>query len=412
MGPNEPYWRTNTSFSPPPTRWDFRFQSEGLPYSLSDGVQLYDGSPTSSNSKESRAWVRGNQLYDLQYAASDGTGVFLSSPSDLSQGPQWTPPAIQEISIDDYETLTRKGPHPSGLASFTCTKEGTSKNPNRGGSMSSQSESSESESTTKSNLSFQRNFSNHRSFISKPIHPLSFPDITTTRDAFDPAVTTFTEFDTSTPLRDGQRWSSASSSQDFADVTESFELETPSHPHIPSDGSRCRLCERFLSQRSPWSTRRIVRSGDMPTAGILPCRHVFHAECLEQTTPKTRKSDPPCPVCVKFEEENSPDQRGTLRLRNGFPRLKPFCEDGPSRSWGCSQAGDCVAGALHAQPRNAMFLLNRNRIKRNLSSKGNLSKEFPGKIRKSGAYSSQLFSGSSADQEAAGCSMATAGPSM
>lgn len=109
MGPNEPYWRTNTSFSPPPTRWDFRFQSEGLPYSLSDGIQLYDGSPTSSNSKESRAWVRGNQLYDLQYAASDGTGVFLSSPSDLSQGPQWTPPAIQEISIDDYETLTRKG---------------------------------------------------------------------------------------------------------------------------------------------------------------------------------------------------------------------------------------------------------------------------------------------------------------
>ncbi|KAJ1423661.1 Zinc finger, RING-type [Sesbania bispinosa] len=413
MGPNEPYWRTNTSFSPPPSRWDCRFQSEGLPYSLSDGIQLYDASSTSSNSKDSRTWVRGNHLYDLHYSASDGTGLLLSSPSDLSQGPQWTPPAIQEISVDDYGTVTRKDPHPSlGRVSFTPMKEGTSKNPDSVGSVSSQSESSESESATKSRLFSQRNFSNHRSFISKPIHPLSFPDQTITRDAFDPVVTTFTEFETSTPLGDGQRWSSASSSQDFADVTESFELEAPSRLHIPSDGFRCSLCERFLSQRSPWSSRRIVRSGDMPTTGVLPCCHVFHAECLEQTTPKTRKSDPPCPVCAKLEEENAPDQRGLLRLRNGFPRLKSFCEVGPSRPWGCAQAGDCVAGALHAPPRNPMFLLNRNRIKKSLSLKGNLSKEFPGKVRKSGAYSSELFSGSSADQEAVGCSMATAGPSM
>ncbi|XP_027360648.1 uncharacterized protein LOC113868880 [Abrus precatorius] len=412
MGPNEPYWRTNSSFSPPPTRWDFRFQSEGLPYGVNDGMQLY-GSSTSSNGKESRGWVRGNHLYDLHYSASDGTGIFLSSPSDLSQGPQWTPPAIQEISIDDYETLTRKESHPSASrVSFIPTKEGTSANPNSRGSMSSQSESSESESTTKSHLSSQRNFSNHRSFISKPIHPMSFHDhLTTARDAFDPAVTDFTEFDTSTPLRDGQHWSSASSSQEFADVTESFELETPGHPHIPPDGFRCGLCERFLSQRSPWSSRRIVRSGDMPTIGVLPCCHAFHAECLEQATPKTRKSDPPCPVCVKLEEENSTDQRGLLRSRNGPPRLKS-CEDGPSRPWGCAQVGDCVEGALHAPPRNAMFLLNRNRIKKNLSLKGNISKEFPGKVKKSGTYSSQMFSGSSADQEAVGCSKASAGSSV
>ena len=107
LDPHEPYWRTNTSFSPPPTRWDFRFQSEGLPYSLQDSIQLY-GSSTSSNGKDSRGWVRGNHLYDLHYSAPDGNGVFLGSPSDLSKGPQWTPPAVQEISID-YETATRKG---------------------------------------------------------------------------------------------------------------------------------------------------------------------------------------------------------------------------------------------------------------------------------------------------------------
>lgn len=251
---------------------------------------------------------------------------------------------------------------------FTPNKEGTSVNHYCGGSTSSQSESSESESTTKSHLSSERNFANLRSFMSKPIHPMSFNDLTTTRDAFDPAVTDFTEFDTSTPLRDGQRWSSASSSQEFADVTESFELETPGRSHFLSDGFKCGLCERFLSQRSPWSSRRIVRSGDMPTIGVLPCCHAFHAECLEQATPKTRKSDPPCPVCVKLEE-NSPDQRSHLRLRTGFPRLKSSRDDGPSRPWGCVQVGDCVEGALHAPPGNTMLLLNRNRIK-NPSLKG------------------------------------------
>ncbi|KAI4314142.1 hypothetical protein L6164_027078 [Bauhinia variegata] len=411
MGPHEPYWRTNTSFSPPPSRWDFRFQSEGLPYSLNDGIQLY-GSSASSNGKDSRAWVRGNHLYDLHYSASDGTGIFLSSPSDLSQGPQWTPPAIQEISIDDYETPTRKGPSLGGI-SFATTKEGTSENPDSGGSTSSRSDSSESESTTKSRLSFQRNFSGRRSFISKPIHPLSFPDLTPTREAFNPTVAGFPELDVATPLRDAQRWSSANSSLDFADVSESFELETSARSYIPSDGFRCSLCERFLSQRSPWSSRRIVRSGDMPTTGVLSCRHVFHAECLEQITPKTRKNDPPCPLCARLEEENSPDQRGLLRFRNSFPRVKPHCEDGPSRPWGCAQVSDCVEGALHAPPRNAMFLLNRDRIKKNLSLKGNLSKEFPGKLKRSGPYSSsQLFSGSSVDHEAVGCSNAMAGSSM
>lgn len=388
LGPHEPYWRTNTSYSPPPSRWDFRFQSEGLPYSLSDGGQLYDGSSTSSNGKESRTWVRGNHLYDLHYSVADGTGIFVSSPcpSDLSQGPQWMPPAIQEISFDDYTAVTRKDFHPSlGRISFTPTKEGTSQNPYNRGSTSSESESSESESTTNSQLSFQRNFSNHRSFISKPIHPLSFPDLTTARDAFDHAVSDYTGFDTSNRLRDSQRSSNASSSQDSADITESFELETPAHLHTQSDEFRCSLCEKFMSQRSPWSSRRIVRSGDMPAAGVLPCRHVFHAECLDQATPKTRKIEPPCPVCVKLEEQYSPDQRGVVRLRNSFPKFKSD---------------------------DSMFLVNRNRIRKNLSMRGNLSNQFPGKVRKTGGYPSQLFTGSSANHEVGIYSKAKAGPSI
>ncbi|KAL2553255.1 uncharacterized protein Fot_06874 [Forsythia ovata] len=94
---------------------------------------------------------------------------------------------------------------------------------------------------------------------------------------------------------------------------------------------RCGLCERFLSQISPWSSRRIVKSGDMPVAGVISCSHVFHAECLEQTTSKVCKNDPPCPICIRVEEENSPDQRVFSKLRNSFPRLKRFCEDGSSK---------------------------------------------------------------------------------
>lgn len=413
LGSHEPYWRTNTSYSPPPSRWDFRFQSEGLPYNLND--QLYDGSSTSSDGKESMTLVRGNHLYDLHYSVSDGTGILLSScPSDLSQGPQWVPPAIQEISIDDYEAVIRKDPRPLGRLSFTPAKEGTSENPNNRGSTSTQSESSESESTTNSRLSSRRNFSNHRSFISKPIHPLSFPDLTTTRDAFDPAAPDYTRFDTSNSLRGSRRSSNASSSQDSVDVTESFELETHSYPNTHSVGFRCGLCEKFLSQRSPWSLRRIVRSGDMPAAGVLPCCHVFHAECLEQTTSKARKIEPLCPVCVKLEEQYSPDQRVVLRSRSGFPKFNSETEDGPSRTRDCAEEGDCVGGALplHPPPHNAMFLLNRNRIIKNISLRGNLSKEFPGKVKKTGVYSSQLFTGSSADMEVGVYSKAKAGSSI
>ncbi|XP_008221728.1 PREDICTED: uncharacterized protein LOC103321681 [Prunus mume] len=413
VGPEEPCWRTNTSFSPPPSRWDFRFQPEELQYGLHDGIQQH-GSSTSSNSKGSRGWVRGNNLYNHHYSASDGAALFLSSSSDLSQGPQWTPPAIQEISVDDYETAKRRGPA-FGHSFFRPTMEGTSEIQDTGESSSSRSDSSESEPAVKACLSSHHTLPSRRSFMSKPIHPLSFPAQTPPREASDLTLAGFAEFDAATPQRDGHRWSSASSSIDFADVSESFEAEISGRPcNNMSDGFRCGLCERFLSQRSPWSSRRIVRSGDMPVTGVLSCCHVFHAECLEQTTPKTRKNDPPCPLCAKFEEENLPEQQGFSRLRTGFPRLRPISDDGPSRPWGCTQVGDCVEGALHAPPRNSMLLLNRSRIKKNLSLKGNLGKDFPGQLRKSGSYSFQHLSGKSADQGAVGSSKSkmTAGLSI
>lgn len=53
--------------------------------------------------------MRGNHLSNHQYSTSDGVGPYFSSPSEISPARQWTPPAIQEIKVDDYGTSSRRG---------------------------------------------------------------------------------------------------------------------------------------------------------------------------------------------------------------------------------------------------------------------------------------------------------------
>ncbi|KAL2484653.1 RING/U-box superfamily protein [Abeliophyllum distichum] len=383
VGLHEPYWRTNTSFSPPQSRWDFHFQYESLSLGSHDDIHL--GSSASSNSRESRSWARGNNLANHHYLISDGVGPNFS-PSDVSPAQQWTPPAIQEISADDYGTSRRDVV--SRQLSLSTMMEGTSAARDSGDSTSPQSDSSRDyRSVVKSH---HRNFSSHRSFMSKAIHPLSFPSETPVREANRVASARLSEFDVNTPPEDRHRLS-ASGCADLTEISESFDYDLFNRSYSTSDCFRCGLCERFLSQRSPWSSRRIVKSGDMPVAGVLSCSHAFHAECLEQTTPKACKHNPPCPICIRVEEENSPDQRVFSKLRNNFPRLKLFCEDGSSKPWSCAQGGNCVEGALHTPARNTLLSLNRNRFRKKLFSKGNPGREFPGKLRKSGPYSSELL---------------------
>nr|XP_043606502.1 uncharacterized protein LOC122578583 [Erigeron canadensis] len=341
MGPHEPYWRTNTSFSPPPPTWDFRFQNEGQSFGSQEGSRLF-GSSMSTDSRGSRSWLRGNYLPNHRHSVSDGTGVFFSSPSDLSPAQQWTPPAIQQIRLDDYATSSKRV---LGQQSFSPTSEGLSAPHDGRASISSNSDSSDYGPTTKS-LSSHHNYTARGCFMSKAVHPLAVSAETNPSRLDDPNDTLPCDYD-------------------FLEISGPMEPDTLNR----SNGHKCNLCERFLSQRSPWSSRQIIRSLDMPVTGVLSCRHVFHAECLDQTTPKTHKGDPPCPICAKTEAKNSLDQRVVSKLKNGFPRVKPFREEGPSRTWGCAQAGNCVEGALTTPSRNAMLLLNRNRIKKSLSLK-------------------------------------------
>jgi hypothetical protein len=109
----------------------------------------------------------------------------------------------------------------------------------------------------------------HRSFISKPVHPLPLPD------------------------------DSPSLSNSTSSVIGSTEGTDPPEKLIL--GPQCGICKQLLSKRSPWGPHKIVHTFDMPIVSILSCWHVYHAECLDIATSKLFKHDPACPVCDKSQ---------------------------------------------------------------------------------------------------------------
>lgn len=297
FGAHEPYWRTNTSFSPPSSRWD-------VP-GLTDGISLYgSSSSTSSNAN------------------------LLPTPN-LSQTLHW----------NDFESATRRDQALKQLPS--CSDIGDS-DPNR-------------------------NFSNRRFFMSKPVHPIHSGNAR----------------DVTSDSADACSWSSGrTSSIDSMDVVLAWDNHNSTKAQRAASSTFvCGLCNRYISQKPPCGSRSILRNRDMPVTGVLPCQHVFHAECLDQSTPKAHRNDPPCPVCTKQEGEQD-------KSHNVVFRLKPFCEDGPSstRQWACAQVGDCVESAVNVPPRNTMIMINRNRMRKSLSLRGSSSKDSPRKVKRRGSF--------------------------
>lgn len=253
--------------------------------------------------------------------------------------------------------------------------------------------------------------------MSKPVHPVSFQvgtaaakeaaqtskssphsNLNSNRALTEPQSPWWLELGVSFEAGTGQ-WISASS-VDHASFSEPVGLQSSSHPYKNLHaGSKCSLCERFLSQRSPWGSRRIVGSGDMPVAAVLSCRHVYHVECLERTTPKNKKDDPPCPQCEK-QEENVMEPWPSCKFKNEAPRLKHVVEGGSSRGWTCRQVGDCATGAVQKPKRSNMLLLDRHPVKKQLLLEGGSSKN----QSESSKTTSQVFDGQvSGDQLAIGC---------
>ncbi|GAB2291282.1 hypothetical protein Dimus_025540 [Dionaea muscipula] len=87
------------------------------------------------------------------------------------------------------------------------------------------------------------------------------------------------------PPRDKMARSSGRNSRSL-----SFDLQT------------CGVCSKLLTEKSAWSSQKIITGNELSVVAVLMCGHVYHADCLECITPEINKYDPACPVCTFGEK--------------------------------------------------------------------------------------------------------------
>ncbi|KAG6486146.1 uncharacterized protein LOC122008586 [Zingiber officinale] len=418
MDPSEPHWRTNSSYSPYLSRrWDCSSQSDELSNRVHEAPLT--GSSVSLHSKSGRQ-TRNNDLIH-HHSVSDGALSYSGSPSDYLQARRWIP-CVHRYDLGEFST-------PSGGARpeasfFSRGSEGCVAVANGIGSPFSPLESSRWASTSKQ----PRHLSNRRSFMSKPIYPLMFQNPVSDSDIprmaeastsgvrmhhensgaspmwakrtlspelkFCRALTELRKMEASPDLsmssrREGLRWS-YSSSYDFrfdgdsVDITEAIDIENQRCPSNTTRYQRCEICKRLLRQKSPWSSNRIVRSTDMPVTGILPCHHVFHADCLEETTPKSQINEPPCPVCPKSlrqEKQTSFSEHAHVAFKSASSKgqgATVTSGSDTSRSLNPHQMEDDMRrNSSLAEPHHSSSSTKKH-IKKRLSFKGKIGKDLLG----------------------------------
>ncbi|XP_009402425.1 uncharacterized protein LOC103986217 [Musa acuminata AAA Group] len=419
IDPSEPHWRTNSSYSPHLSRrWDCSSQSD----ELSNRVHEV---PISGSSMSLHSNVRhiGSSDLNHHHSVSDGALSYSESPSDYLQARRWTP-CVHRYDLGEFSTPAG-GARPEASV-FSRGSEGGFSAGNSIGSPFSPLESSRWASTSKQPAFFPRHLPSRRSFMSKPIYPLMFQNPVSEADAsgmaeastsgsrmpredsgaspmwterilsselkFQRALTDLRKMEASPDLsmssrREGFRWSNASSYDfrfdgDNVDIADTINVENHRCPST-SRYQKCELCKRSLYQKSPWSSNRIVRSTDMPVAGILPCHHVFHADCLEETTPKSQIHDPPCPVCLKaVGKEQSTSISEPLHVA-----LRSACSSqGAGASTGAGTSGHSISHQIENDLRRSSSLatsqrrgsLSRNHSKKRFSFKGKIGMDLLG----------------------------------
>lgn len=369
LDPNDSHWRT--SFSPPLSRrWDFSFHPDGGGMPRGHGSSYSSSSNSSSNSKGSRRSRSRMTSAFHQYSVSDGIVSYFSSPSDSFHAQYWSPmPHGDSVSITAMPE-SRSG---SSFQSYKegCLGTGTSACVNNADSGSSHSDIGDYDQSAVIHVPpAHKNFSGRYSFMSKPVYPMPLPPQVMETDSRENMVSNSSRF-LSSESRNSFRWpdnpahhelksfggfSEFGSMQAFPELNTSsqrersgwvsanssdsgWDRESPVQPEMIdaeyskygspfsgsslsiSEGLKCGLCERRLSQKSPWSSHRMIKCGDFPASGVLSCGHVYHADCLEQTIPESQKHDPPCPSCdgvlnnaLVFNSEQSVSVSG-LRTR-------------------------------------------------------------------------------------------------
>ncbi|XP_042411371.1 uncharacterized protein LOC122000933 [Zingiber officinale] len=415
MDPSDPQWRTNSSYSPHLSRrWDCSSQSDELSNRVHEIPLTGCSFPLHSKS--------GRQTGDLNHhhSVSDGAVSYTGSPSDNLQARPWTP-CTHRYDLGELSTLTRDARPEASV--FSKGSEGSVSVVNSIGSPFSPLESSRWPSTSKQ----PRQLSNRRSFISKPIYPLIFQNPVSDADIsgiaeespsgakmpqednvtsplwtertlspelkFHRALTELRKMETSPDLsmssrREGFRWSNASSYDfrfdgDSAEIRDNIDVENQRCPINTAAYQKCELCKRSLHQKSPWSSNRIIRSGDMPVTGILPCHHVFHADCLEEITPKSQIHEPSCPVCLKAIGQEKP----TSFSEPLHVALKSASNDqGMGVSSGAGTSSNLISHQIEEEMKRINSLAMpqhrassmKNRIKKHFSFKSKTEKVLPG----------------------------------
>ncbi|XP_031391619.1 uncharacterized protein LOC116203820 isoform X1 [Punica granatum] len=352
----------NSSFSPPPSRiWDCRLHLDSVPHGPRIGTDLL----LHSDRKGLRGRIGSDKFTSHHHSVSDGALSYSGSLSDSVQASRrWTSPVqkfkVNEVAASSITGLRLDTPYPCSIEGCPGARAVAAASPGSG-SPSSLSEFGRWESTSRQPHTPlpSRPFS-RRMHMSKAVYPLVFhnpvSDCKALGDADVNSLGRFTpgegqisptywpedrplkfrrtlverqkseiaspDLSWSSRREEAFRWSS-SSSYDFGLDGERYDVvENLENPMSPNSGSavdqKCGVCRKLLVQKSPWSSNRIMRGNDMPIAGILPCGHVFHADCLEHVTPKTQIHEPPCPLCLKVvgagEESESASVSEPLHL--------------------------------------------------------------------------------------------------
>ncbi|KAJ8771698.1 hypothetical protein K2173_026875 [Erythroxylum novogranatense] len=414
--------------------WDCRLQSDGLPCGSNGFASL------TSNSRGSGSCLGSGRFTNHHHSVSDVTLSYSDSPTaNIQEQCQTSPlpmydlgePSASRVRGQFYSSGSQcQGGwfHSSAESEFTVR-------PSLGSpsfkSPSSLSEFGHVESVSKRPLIFSsRNLAARHSFMSKSVYPLVFQNpvsecetfgdtsnidrLTPVGDRTSPSfwpgnsssgdfkvhstLTELQKLETSpepgaSSRKDGFRWSSASSSYDMGLDGERFDLagevgmENGRSPSASVADPKCGVCRKLLWQKSPWSSHRIMRGGDMPTAGVLACSHVFHAECLEQATPKTQIHDPPCPSCLnsigEIEEYPSVSEPLQMALKS-IRRNRQFVI---SDSHGTHNGNEVPTNVKDGSRSNWHLMISQtsnssssltNRLKRHFTFKGKTRKEIFG----------------------------------
>lgn len=71
----------------------------------------------------------------------------------------------------------------------------------------------------------------------------------------------------------------------------------------PADLQTCGVCSKLLTEKSSWSSQKIISSNELSVIAVLVCGHAYHAECLEAMTQEADRYDPSCPICLVGEKQ-------------------------------------------------------------------------------------------------------------